>query len=48
MPLDANPLDIPTLPPIVAGPVLRRLEDDAGFRLSESLKADTLRAVGEA
>lgn len=25
MPLDANPLDIPTLPPIVAGPVLRRL-----------------------
>ena len=30
------------------GPVLRRLENDAGFRLSESLKADTLRAVGEA
>ena len=29
------------------GPVLERLEVEAGFRLSESLKADALRAVGE-
>jgi uncharacterized protein len=30
------------------GPVLERLEKEAGFRLSDSLKADALRAVGEA
>ena len=30
------------------GPVLRRLEDEAGFRLSQSLVADALRAVDEA
>jgi len=29
------------------GPVLQRLETEAGFRLSQSLKADALRAVGE-
>jgi len=29
------------------GPVLEQLEVEAGFRLSESLKADALRAVGE-
>jgi uncharacterized protein len=28
-------------------PLLQRLEDDAGFRLSQSLKADALRAAGE-
>lgn len=30
------------------GPVLQRLENDAGFRLAPSLKLDALRAVGEA
>lgn len=30
------------------GPVLQQLENEAGFRLSQSLKADALRAVGEA
>ena len=30
------------------GPVLQQLENEAGFRLSQSLKADTLRVVGEA
>jgi uncharacterized protein len=29
------------------GPVLERLEKEAGFRLSDSLKADALRAMGE-
>ena len=30
------------------GPLLQRLEHEAGFRLSQSLKTEALRAVGEA
>lgn len=33
---------------VAIGPVLQRLETEAGFRLSQSLKLDALRAVGEA